>query len=287
MTRKYIVAITATSMLVGCSTPWPLEPQFDRKELAERATSVPQDYSDIDSAKKITDEWRKVMRDASRDRRKQELVISELVFYGTLLLTGGQAWLAKSASSKDALRMRNIGVGTATGANLLDGHYKFKDQRIAFEKAEERMACLNRALSPVPTAAEWSDYRASGTNFDKAIQAKMPNGETVATVYLGVPRQALEFIEGFVQPSLKADLAEISLATPSREEIIAAAKKYTEDKAAGADAVTKAAPGITKNNQETDAQRAARQENEALLLKRQRGVEAIASFGAALALCKT
>lgn len=315
MHKKMIATMVVGAVLTGCGTPWPIEPKYVRKALATGA--VPEDLSDIDSAKKIAYNWEKALGDASRDRRKQEIALSELVFYGTLLLTGGQAWLAKEAASTDALRARNLGVAGAAGGSLLNGHYQPRDQRLAFAKAEERMACLNEALSPVPSINDWASFRTEGKDVLSAVNSKMGSGTTLDSLYLAVPRQALAYIEGYVTPQLKAQLLEISLGSPSREEVVAAVKQYNGDKAAGAQAVAEAASAAASDVPESsslaeakqslfaakgkaedetaarkklDQEEAAHKEQvrqaELKVLRRAAAVDAITGFTGAIALCK-
>lgn len=302
MKAKDLICLAACATLAGCGTPWPLEPVYDPIRLKAQSNGRANDYSDIDSVKSIAFEWQKEMGEATRDRRKQEILVADIVFYGTILLTGGQAWLAKSAGSTTALHVRNVGLGTAVGAGLFGNHYTPKGQRLAFSKAEERMACLNRALNPVPSAEQWSAFQIQQDAFKDLTDKAMEKSVDLAGLYVEVPKQALEYIETYVLPNLKAELAEVSLATPSREEIISAAQKYKEQKEAGASAVASAANAtpqtskpasdsnalITESEEDRKARQAREKKEKQLTLMRQAaGIQAIASFSSALSLCKT
>jgi hypothetical protein len=303
MPRLSLGVLAISIMLAGCS-PLPLEPKYNRDTLkASGVTYAAVSHAD---AKAIAAAWHKELGDAAQDRRKQEIAASELLFYGTLLFSGAQLQLAKEFS-KGMQLARNIGVGTAAGVQLLSGHYQPKDQRAAFRRGEDRMKCLNDSLSVIPSTWDFDPEAVKGADADLA---KGDKPTTLQSLYLAVPRQAMDYIEGFVTPSLQAELLEIKLSTPSKEDLISTVKRYSDDSAKGAGAAASASSEVQKtplpaplasgnknvlsaaeqkkkDEEDKKAAEEAAKARQLKILADAAAIEAITSFSAGLAVCRT
>lgn len=274
------VMVACIVSLVGCALP--IEPKYDRKELAKKGDMAP--MPTVKEVRNIADAWTTELDEATRNLHMQDLIASEVLFYGTLLFTAGSVQIARHAS-EGWRRARNVGAGAAAGSELLRSHYKPENQALAFKQAAKLMKCVTSALQPIPaedayaalfTAADKGSYNAGLT----------VNPKDLDTIYNAVPAQTLEFIEKVVLPKLQADLAAISFGTPTKAELTAVLDKYKADKKS-ADTANSGGPAAPAahatwktllNNAALDPQ--------VTVLRQKAVVTALATFASELALCK-
>lgn len=278
LVQRLLVMVCAAS-IAGCSLP--IAPKYDREALKKLGAMA--QVPTVKDVRNIADAWATELEDAARSRQMQELLASEVLFYGTLLFSAGA--LQSAPLSDGWRRARNVGAGTAAGSELLRSHYQPTEQELAFKRAAALMRCMTASLQPIPSEDE---YVALFDQADKAsINAKLTSDpKDIDVMYNAVPRQTLHFIEQVVLPRLQADLKAITLGTPSKAELVSILDKYKADKSSG-DSATKAllpssqAQASMKTFLKTDdvAQ-------ESIRLRQKAVVSALTAFESELLLCK-
>ena len=243
--KRLVCVVTAAALTAGCGTSgvWPVVPKYDRKELIAQG-QLPAAHT-VEDVRKLSGKWHELMYEAGRDRDVQRVVQNEILFYGTLMLTGGALMFAKEGKAIWQ-SLRNIGGATAIGSDLIGGHYQPGDQSMAFRKAETQMACLIDALQPIPGETVYQTLFTADEK-DKVNRKletdKFPDPD-IDNLYAAVPRLTLHFIEHQVIPTLRADLQAITLGTPSREELMSRLDQFREKQTQGTNAANALPPPV-------------------------------------------
>lgn len=281
------VVVSACLVSLGGCSIWPIEPQYDRNKLkAAGAMSPP---VDVDDAKKIAAAWSATLQEATRDRRVEGIVASEVLFYGTLLFTAGSAQLLRGGA-EHWRQVRNIGIAGAAGSQLFSSHYQPGDQALAFRKASVRMDCMIEALQPIPDQAEYLALFDDTTR--AAINARLTQEpKDIDALYNAVPGQTLHFMEQVVLPGLQAELQAIRLGTPSKDELADLVDKYKASRSSGdagaAGAGTPDAGTLSRLRSVAGRPAAAPAPTaEGAALRRKQVVSALSAYASAVALCR-
>lgn len=274
-----LMAIICAASIGGCALP--IEPKYDREALkAKGALARAPTVKDV---RNISDAWADELNEAVRSRSKQDLLASEVLFYGTVLFSA--AALQGSPLSNGWRQARNVGVGAAAGSELLRSHYQPNEQALAFKRASSLMRCMMESLQSIP---EEDEYVALFDQTDKALinAALTVAPKDIDALYNDVPRQTLHFIEQVVIPRLQADLKVITLGAPSKAEFTAILDKYKADKDSGDKATKSLAPSALASGRMKAFMNNPGLTQEATNLRQKAVVSALTSFGSELLLCK-
>lgn len=271
--------LTLPLVLSGCVYP---VHDYDRANaLAAGADISLSNVETVETAKQLLSGWQSQLEDAATTRQKTELVASEILYYGTLLMVGGSTAMAATTSA-DPLHIRNIGAGLGLGSTLFSSHYKINEQRTVFERASTRLNCVLDAAADI-------NKKNHDLFIASAIAAPpLEDGKPFLTAYDDIPRQIVYFIERQTVPDLQAALRSITLGAASREELLATIQAWNKARTEAAQAGEKA---IKDEQAKTDASgvktNAALQAlTEEQLANIRRFMTAVPALPAALKLCR-
>lgn len=259
--KRLVCIVSAVAVTTGCGTTsgvWPVVPKYDRADLIKKEGSFPE-ANTVAGVKNLSGAWHKLMYEAGRDREVQRVVQNEVLFYGTMMLTGGALMFAKEGKAIWQT-LRNIGGAAAFGSDLIGSHYQPGDQSMAFRKAETQMACLIDALQPIPNQNEYDKLFTADEKNKVSEKLQAAESPDIDDLHAAVPRLTLHFIEHQVIPSLRADLQAITLGTPSREELMARLDQF-KAKQAQATTAANALPGPASDLKPADEAIKALQKN--------------------------
>lgn len=255
MRAKLISAVVCTA-ISGCSF-LPVA-DYNReaviKEAADKQTTNGKSGAlTLEDARLLSIGWRDRLEAAALSKRNQALAAEEVLYYGTLLLTGAQAALAANGvggMERDLRHVRNIAGGAALGSTLFSQHYKTAEQQPVFEKAAARMHCVTDLLADVQADVreQWPDEV-----FDTLTRE---DGVPLTKLYRDIPRQVVDFVERKSVPELRAALSSITVGTPTRAELIKTIEQYsTQHQEASEHAAAKTALAATTAYKNTMANR--------------------------------
>lgn len=231
----------------------------------------------LENARFLAVGWRDRLESAAVTKRNQTLVAEEVLYYGTLLLTGAQTALATKnigGMERDLRHIRNIAGFSALGSTLFSEHYNTGDQQPMFEKAAARMRCVTDLLADVQedVPAQWSDE-----DF-MALKRKDDDRTPIFKLYQDIPRQVVEFVERKSVPDLRAALSSITVGTPTRAELIQTIQQYTKEQKSASDALPDQL-ALTRANKDKRSQSQADVEAQTKFLV------AVSSFSSSLQAC--
>ena len=148
MNARTLASSAACLFLLGGCAMYPVVPRWTAEEIKTAAQADPYLASSPAEALQKVQGVRSLLASAADNRKRTELVASEVTYYGTLIGVVGL--------SLDKQGLINTGGGSAGLGTLFTGRYRLGEQATAFRKAEERVACIEEAL----TATQFLD---SGT----------------------------------------------------------------------------------------------------------------------------
>lgn len=210
-----VYSFLLVTLISGCSL-YPVVPDLQSNKVLQEAEKNPIQGLTVERARLLTRAMKLALVSSVDSRRRTEITLSELAFYGSLVAVGGNI--------TSSIAARNYGGGTAALAGQFSGRYKSGDQRVAFQSAVDQLACIEEKLEPIVPALRQQEDR----NQFELIQAE----------YDAVPRLTVAALRS-VETRLRASLAGISLGTPSTDhlaEVFKRKEKAEGDAKAGADA---------------------------------------------------
>jgi hypothetical protein len=228
MFGKRTTAVGLCLAVAGCNV-LPVA-SYDRDSIIDNARKRDAKINSlsIDDARYLAVGWRDTLETATISRRNQMLIAEEVLYYGTLMLVGAQAAIAKEGAGEVSKRLqyaRNAGAVTSLGSSLFSSHYNTAVQQPVFEKAAARMRCVTDAIADIS-----QENRAS---FDSDAYAKVTgvDGKEFSELETEAPRRIVQFIERKSLPDLRAALGAINLGMPTRTELEEVIKRYRDTSA--------------------------------------------------------
>jgi hypothetical protein len=230
MLKKATIAVLF-STLAGCASVAPMD-DYDRDKIIEAARSSQASIKPVslEDARLLAAGWRDKLESAAVSRERQAMVADEVLYYGTLILTGAQAAIASKGAAAiphAIMYARNAGAAGAIGSTLYKGHYKPGIQQPIFEKAAMRMRCATDAIADIKP-----ELLAHYTPAELAL-TKGNDQESFQQLIDEAPHKIVQFIEQKSVTDLRAALSAITLGTPSKDEIAAVFKQYAAASAEG------------------------------------------------------
>lgn len=221
---RMLTAVSLALFLSACGV-LPVA-SYDRQELIDdgQKDSVGIERITHEKAFYLASAWRKSLENSASDRRSQELVAEEVLYYGSVVLLGAQTAIARKGSgetiSSGLRRTRNAGAVAALLSSLFTQHYKPAEQRPIFERAERRMRCVTDSIADIQpdVYVTWSPSEFAAIVDD--------SGKSMLDYYLEMPRQIVDFVEQKSVPELRAALNAITLGQPTKEDFEKAVKEW-------------------------------------------------------------
>jgi hypothetical protein len=205
--QRITIVLLSCAFLGACSTPLPRSPEFSTDEVIKKSSLSTGANSSLtlEQSKHLLSGWRNIYNDAQAGRHDLDLFFGESIFYGSIMTVLG------IATHHD--RLRNIGAGIVGMATLTDGHYKLATQRAAFQKAESRIACLEKAtLQVTPKYVE---------SFSTPVSLRETLTDLPGLIFTHTKT---------IHNELRVELQAIKLTAPTRQEIEDAFTKLKEAK---------------------------------------------------------
>jgi hypothetical protein len=156
MNAKSCTVSVAFLLLLGGCAIYPVVPRWSADEIKTASTADPYLAANPEEALEKVQGVRSLLAAAAENKKRTELVASEVTYYGTLIGVAGL--------SLDKQGLINTGGGAAGLGTLFTGRYRLSEQAVAFRKAEGRVACIEEAI----TDTRYLDATAGAHNFATA-----------------------------------------------------------------------------------------------------------------------
>ncbi|WP_223619798.1 hypothetical protein [Lysobacter sp. ESA13C] len=139
MNVKALASSAASLFLLASCAIYPVVPRWSTKQIDDAAKTDPYLATSPTEALVKVRGVRSLLASAADNRKRTELVASEVTYYGSLIGVVGL--------SLDKQGLINTGGASAGLGTLFAGRYRLGEQATAFRKAEERVACMEAALT--------------------------------------------------------------------------------------------------------------------------------------------
>lgn len=230
MRRIAFPLVVCSLLLSACSTSGPFNtmPRLSDEELRNTGKAFLE--VDVRATKERMNGWSTVLDKTYRNKEVWKVATDEIFFYGSVAFSLASAQLLKD-SSAGWKKARNIGAGSAFGADLLSGHYKFETQELAFRNAMNRARCGAFAMANImPEDARMILLTMDDVaKIDVKLREADPSHPGFITTYNRIPITANEFIEKNVLGKLYNDLKAANPTKPTLSELSAAMDKWNKD----------------------------------------------------------
>ena len=168
-------------LLSGCAI-YPVVPRWSAEQINAAGKADPYLAAGPTEALVKVRGVRSLLASAADNRKRTELAASEVIYYGTLIGVVGL--------SLDKQGLINTGGASAGLGTLFTGRYRLGEQAAAFRKAEERVACMEEALTAtqVLDSAALTRQFASANSFSgmsATFSANSSSGAVLAAIATG------------------------------------------------------------------------------------------------------